>query len=262
MDSRYTLQIANVSDVGYVRSHNEDSTVSDATLGILVLADGMGGHNAGEVASAVAIDNIYNDIASGLQNNGSADLEQQIEQDHCHNLLLRAIHDANLNIYNIGQENEQCLGMGTTVVVALMHNDKIHIAHVGDSRLYRIRGHDLKQITRDHSLAQELVDRGLFSEEEALKNVPRNLITRALGLDKKTQVDITEKQIATGDIYLLCSDGLTDMVKDEEIHLTLGKYSANLAHAANELVRIANGYGGNDNISVILVKVLDAVATC
>jgi len=149
----------------------------------------------------------------------------------------------------------QCQGMGTTVVTAITFNDRISIANVGDSRLYRLRSDDFKQITKDHSLVQELIDRGLFSPEEAEKNAPKNLVTRALGLDSKVEVDIIEDQIDAGDIYLLCSDGLTDMVKDEEIHLTLSKYSANLALAADKLVEIAKEYGGKDNISVILARV-------
>ncbi len=257
MDRQYKLEVANVSDVGCKRPHNEDSTVSNAVLGIMVLADGMGGYKAGEVASAIAVTNIYNEVISGLKKLNPVGLDESTGLDR-HSVLIRdAVTDANSNIYKTAQEDEQCHGMGTTVVTALAYNNKISIAHVGDSRLYRVRADDFKQITKDHSLVQELIDRGLFSPEEAEKNAPKNLVTRALGIDSKVEIDIIEDQLAVGDIYLLCSDGLTDMVKDEEIHLTLSKYSANLAHTANKLVEIAKKYGGNDNISVILVRVTE-----
>ncbi len=255
MGSQFKLEVANVSDVGCKRPHNEDSTASNEALDILVLADGMGGYKAGEVASALAVTNIYNDVISGLQNSTTTGIDEASGLDR-HSILLRdAVNSANSSIYKTAQEDEQCHGMGTTVVTAIAFNDRISIANVGDSRLYRLRADDFKQITKDHSLVQELIDRGLFSPEEAEKNAPKNLVTRALGLDSKVEVDIIEDQIAADDIYLLCSDGLTDMVKDEEIHLTLSKYSANLAPAADKLVEIAKKYGGKDNISVILARI-------
>ncbi|MCK5498539.1 MAG: Stp1/IreP family PP2C-type Ser/Thr phosphatase [Gammaproteobacteria bacterium] len=255
MGSQFKLEVANVSDVGCIRPHNEDSTASNEALGILVLADGMGGYKAGEVASALAVTNIYNDVISGLQNSTTTGIDEASGLDR-HSILLRdAVNNANSSIYKTAQEDEQCHGMGTTVVTAIAFNDRISIANVGDSRLYRLRADDFKQITKDHSLVQELIDRGLFSPEEAEKNAPKNLVTRALGLDSKVEVDIIEDQIAADDIYLLCSDGLTDMVKDEEIHLTLSKYSANLVPAAEKLVEIAKKYGGKDNISVILARI-------
>ena len=148
----------------------------------------------------------------------------------------------------------QCQGMGTTVVVVLFYNNMVTVAHVGDSRVYRLRNGDLAQITNDHSLVQELIDRGFFTPEEAEANTPKNLVTRALGIDETVEVDISEETARPGDIYLLCSDGLNDMVDDEEIRLTLSKYSANLVEAAHELVRLANESGGKDNISVVLAR--------
>jgi len=255
VSSQYKLEVVNVSDVGCKRPHNEDSTASNQALGILVLADGMGGYKAGEVASAIAVTGIYNDIKSGLKNSKPKGIDDASGL-YKHSILIRdAVNRANSSIYNTAQSDEQCKGMGTTIVTAITYDDRISIAHVGDSRVYRVRGKDFKQITKDHSLVQELIDRGLFTPEEAEKNAPKNLVTRALGIDAKVEIDVIEDELAIGDIYLLCSDGLTDMVKDEEIHLTLGKYSANLAHAANELVEIAKKYGGKDNISVILARV-------
>lgn len=240
---QHKLEVANVSDVGCRRSNNEDSTASDAGLGILVLADGMGGHNAGEVASSIAVTSVYHDIILGLGN---------LEPDKCSQLIYEATNNANSIIYKVGKEYKQCEGMGTTIIVALVHDGKISIAHVGDSRLYRIRNNNFEQITKDHSLVQELVDRGLFSLEEAKKNAPRNLVTRALGLKAEVKIDIIEEQLAKNDIYLVCSDGLTDMVENEEIRLTLSRYSDNLIKAADKLVEKAKEYGGIDNISVIL----------
>lgn len=255
MSLQYTLEVANVSDVGSKRPHNEDSTASNEELGIMVLADGMGGYKAGEVASAIAVTHIYNKITSGLKNSDTNTDDDDSKLDP-HSILIRdAIDTANSSIYKAAQEDEQCQGMGTTIITVIAYNDRISIAHVGDSRLYRLRGDDFKQITKDHSLVQELIDRGLFTPEEAEKNAPKNLVTRALGIDTKVEIDVIEDRLIIGDTYLLCSDGLTDMVKDEEIHLTLSKYSANLALAADKLVEIANNYGGKDNISVILAHV-------
>jgi protein phosphatase len=129
------------------------------------------------------------------------------------------------------------------------------IGNVGDSRMYRLRAGKFEQATKDHSLIQELIDRGLYTPEEANAKMPKNLVTRALGLDNEVEVDIKEEQVQPGDIYLLCSDGLNDMVNDEEIHLTLSKYSANLAQTADKLVEFANKRGGKDNISIILVRI-------
>jgi serine/threonine protein phosphatase PrpC len=255
VSSQYKLEVINVSDVGCKRPHNEDSTASNEALGVLVLADGMGGYKAGEVASAIAVTGIYNDIKSGLKNSKLKGVDEASGLDKHSVLIKSAVNRANSSIYNTAQTDEQCKGMGTTVVTAITYNDRISIAHVGDSRLYRVRGKDFTQITKDHSLVQELIDRGLFSPEEAEQNAPKNLVTRALGIDAKVEIDVIEDELAEGDIYLLCSDGLTDMVKDEEIHLTLSKYSANLALAADKLVEIAKNYGGKDNISVILARV-------
>ena len=248
------LEIVNVSDVGKRRPHNEDSTLSDADTGLVILADGMGGYKAGEVASAIAVTTIHQEILNGLEqlkqektpDNPSLTPESWVVKD--------AIISANSGIYRSAQKDPQCQGMGTTIVVVLFYNNFMTIGHVGDSRLYRLRGNEFMQITKDHSLIQELIDRGLYSPEEAAKNTPKNLVTRALGIEPDVSVDIGEHPVLPGDIYLLCSDGLNDMVDDEEIHLTLSKYSANLVQAAEELVRLANAKGGKDNTSVILIR--------
>ena len=255
MDLSAKLEIANQSDVGLKRPHNEDSTITDGRNGIVILADGMGGYKAGEVASALAVTNTLFGITNGLKKLKGGQIDES--SGFCNeSLLIRdAITHANSVIYNTAKADPQCQGMGTTIVVGLFHNNVLSIAHVGDSRLYRIRNNELQQVTKDHSLIQEMIDRGLYTSEEAHANTPRNLVTRAMGIEADVDVDVVEETVLPDDIYLLCSDGLTDLVKDEEIHLTLSKYSANLAQTADELVKFANKRGGKDNTSIILVRI-------
>ncbi len=255
MDLSAKLEIANQSDVGLKRPHNEDSTITDGRNGIVILADGMGGYKAGEVASALAVTNILFGISNGLKKLKSGQIDEATGFCNESILIRDAITHANSVIYNTAKADPQCQGMGTTIVVGLFHNNVLSIAHVGDSRLYRIRNNELQQVTKDHSLIQELIDRGLYTAEEAHANTPKNLVTRAMGIEADVDVDVVEEVVLPDDIYLLCSDGLTDLVKDEEIHLTLSKYSANLAQTADELVKFANKRGGKDNTSIILVRI-------
>jgi len=250
------IEIVDVSDVGKRRPHNEDSTLCDLSEGIVILADGMGGYKAGEVASAIAVTTTHKKILDGLSkiHRGTTDKITGLSSEAA--VVREAIIHVNSEIYRLAQNDPQCQGMGTTMVVVLFHNNIVTIGHVGDSRLYRIRQNNFSQVTKDHSLIQELIDRGLYTREEALKTTPKNLVTRAIGIEPDVQVDIAEESVQPGDIYMLCSDGLNDMVDDEEIRLTLSKYSANLAQGANELVRLANKNGGKDNISVVLIRVL------
>ncbi len=252
------LEIANISDVGRRRPHNEDSTLSDIERGLVVLADGMGGYKAGEVASAIAVTTSHTAILEGLKNIKSAQTDKNTDLHAESTVVKDAIINANSNIYNSAQSDPECQGMGTTIVIALFYAGIVTIAHVGDSRLYRKRGRNFEQITKDHSLIQELIDRGLYTPEEAHAKTPKNLVTRALGIEEKVEVDVMEIPVLASDIFLLCSDGLNDMVDDEEIHLTLSKYSANLVQTAEELVRLANSYGGKDNTSIILVRVRES----
>lgn len=250
------IEIINVSDVGKRRPHNEDSTLCDLTNGVVILADGMGGYKAGEVASAIAVTTTHKKILEGLakpiQQPTASDAQLSPEAIAVKNAVIHV----NSEIYKAAQTDPQCQGMGTTLVVVLFHNNIATIAHVGDSRLYRIRQNVFSQVTKDHSLIQELIDRGIYTREEVLKNTPKNLVTRAVGIEPEVIVDVADETVYPGDIYMLCSDGLNDMVDDEEVHLTLSKYSANLAQAANELVRLANQKGGKDNISVVLIRIL------
>jgi PPM family protein phosphatase len=255
MDLSTKLEIVNQSDVGRKRPHNEDSTITDNQNGLVILADGMGGYKAGEVASALAVTNVLHGITEGLKKAKKGQIDEKT--GFCNESLVvrEMVVQANSDIYNTAKTDPQCQGMGTTIVVGLFHDNILSIAHVGDSRLYRLRNNELQQVTKDHSLIQELIDRGLYTPEEAHANTPKNLVTRAMGIEPDVDVDLVEESVLPDDIYLLCSDGLNDMVKDEEIHLTLSKYSANLAQTADKLVEFANKRGGKDNISIILVRI-------
>jgi len=173
-------------------------------------------------------------------------------------LLKKAVETAHSTVHQVAQSQPQCAGMGTTIVLCLMYEGVMSIAYVGDSRLYRLRGGKLEQITRDHSLVEELVARGHYTREDAQKLVRRNIVTRAVGIEPTVQVDLIEDTLENGDILLLCSDGLTDMVDDPTITATLAQFVGNLRNlgeAASELVAIANKHGGKDNVSVALARI-------
>lgn len=248
------IEAANCSDTGRKRHHNEDSAVTALELGLAVVADGMGGYKAGEVASAIAAYRVLEEVRGHLGDRNLDELDGDSGYSRASLLVRAAIQKANLEIFTKAQQIEQCSGMGTTVVAVLFYGDRVTIAHVGDSRVYRFRNEELTQVTSDHSLVQELIDRGFFTPEEAAESTPRNLVTRALGIEENVLVDISQESVREGDVYLLCSDGLNDMVNDEEIFLTLSKYSANLGEAARALVDLANENGGKDNVSVVLAK--------
>ena len=256
------IEIAGVTDVGRKRSHNEDSIASDSELGVAILADGMGGYKAGEVASQLAVQMIMDDLRTGLveARTGGKAAEDSSGYSAESMVLKSAIEKANEAIFRTAQSQPQCQGMGTTLVSAAFYDDRMAIAHVGDSRLYRLRAGSLEQLTSDHSLLQELVDKGFYTPEEAKQSLNKNLVTRAVGIELKVSPDLQEEVVLPGDLYLLCSDGLSDIVTDDEIHLTLDRYSANLADAAKALVQLANDHGGKDNISVILVRTLKPFA--
>jgi protein phosphatase len=176
-------------------------------------------------------------------------------------LLRNAIQRANHEIWHSSQTQPQYAGMGTTVVCCLFHEDRVSIAHVGDSRLYRLRGGLLEQVTTDHSLMAELVARGFYTREEARLSLNKNLVTRALGIEKKVEVALAEEPVLAGDTFLLCSDGLSDMVEDSDISLTISNFGANLQAAAEQLVQRANENGGRDNISAVLVQAVKPLTT-
>ena len=256
MDLSQALEITSCTDPGMVRAHNEDSIASDAANGLVVLADGMGGYNAGEVASGMATTVITTEMQQTLANVRPHDHDREANECVAARLIREQILKANTSIYQAAQSQPQYAGMGTTLVVCLYYDNRMMVGHLGDSRLYRLRGRDFSQVTRDHSLLQEQIDSGLITIEQAKNAQHKNLVTRALGIDPVVEPEIHEYETSPGDIYLLCSDGLCDMVDDEHIAMTLETLSANLKLAAQQLVQMANDNGGRDNVSVILVRVL------
>jgi serine/threonine protein phosphatase PrpC len=249
------LEIASCTDPGMVRSHNEDSIASDADKGLVVLADGMGGYNAGEVASGMATTVIITELQQLLEKAVPYAIDERSGEDVAHVLLREQIAKANTSIYQAAQSQPQYSGMGTTLVVALFYDNKMTVAHIGDSRLYRLRGDQFTQVTRDHSLLQEQIDSGVITPQQARQSQNKNLVTRALGIDPVVEAEIHDYTTEKGDIYLLCSDGLTDMVEPEVIGRVLRALGANPEAAADRLVQMANGNGGYDNVSVVVVRV-------
>ena len=256
MSLKGKIEITGKTDVGLVRDHNEDAISTETSLGLAILADGMGGHRGGEVASAITVSTIYDTLSKKLKTIN----EGAIDEKTGYSMESMTVHDAimlaNSNVFDSSSENEQYRGMGTTIVVVLFYNNRFTVAHVGDSRLYRIRDGVLEQLTRDHSLMQELVDRGFYTPEQARKSLNKNLVTRAIGIEENVLIDIQEDVAQIDDIYLLCSDGLSDMIEDDLIYETIKRNTDNLEKAATELIEEANRHGGKDNISVILARPL------
>jgi len=257
---RGKIKFAEISDTGMVREHNEDAIGSNHDMGLMVLADGMGGYNAGEVASGIAVQTITELAAEGAIREERNEVEPDSGLMRQTIVLRDAIARSNKIIFQTAQSQTHCEGMGTTLVASMFYDNRISIAHVGDSRAYRLRNDKFEQLTMDHSLLQELVDRGFYSEEEAQRSTNRNYVTRALGVEPSVEVEVQEHEVQTGDIYLLCSDGLPDMVEDEDIHLTISTFNASLDVVGQQLVQLANEHGGRDNVSVMLAEVVDSFA--
>ena len=248
-----------VSDVGKVRDHNEDAIGTQPEIGLWVLADGMGGYNAGEVASGIAVKTIIELVTEACKRPEKRNEIESTTGYMRQTIVLRdAIHRANKVINQTAQTQPQCEGMGTTLVASLFYDDRVSIAHVGDSRVYRLRGNRFEQITMDHSLLQELVDRGFYSQEEAQRSTNRNYVTRALGVEANVDVEVQEIEVQKGDYFLMCSDGLPDMVEDEDIHLTISTFNNDVKTIGEQLIKLTNDNGGRDNVSVILVRIADA----
>ena len=235
------------TDQGRVRKNNEDAVAFDAITGLCLLADGMGGYNAGEVASGMAVSSVQLALGNWLA------LGTQPSSSEMRRALEASVKNANKLVFDTACTSIDYQGMGTTLVVAIFQNDRLVLGHIGDSRCYRLRGRSLTQITRDHSLLQEHVDAGLITARQALSSPHKNLITRALGVEESVQVDIDEHRVELDDVYLLCTDGLHDMVPDTAI-LEILTGPELLADKARLLVESANAAGGHDNISVLLVR--------
>lgn len=244
---------AGISDVGLQRDHNEDSLVIVGKDGPFVVADGMGGHRAGDVASRLATEAIAEHFQSRVEH-GTGDRELQFSEDE--NRLVASIRTANRRILERSLRSKDLQGMGTTVVCALFVPDsnRMIIAHVGDSRAYRLRGGFLTQMTRDHSLFNDYLMAMPDLSEEQRSELPKNVITRALGMQDDIPVDLQTDEVHAGDVYVLCSDGLSGMVEDDDIVAALAD-PADLALACRLLVRRANENGGEDNVTALLVRV-------
>lgn len=239
------------TDCGLRRTNNEDAVVFDAIAKFAILADGMGGYNAGEVASSMAITLIQAELSAWL-----------LAEDHRANTravrytLENSVAKANQAIIDAAQANPDYAGMGTTLVVGVFLDKRLVLGHVGDSRCYRLRGEEFKQITRDHSWVQEQIDAGLIAPHQiAQAAIYRNLVTRALGVESLVSLEVGEYQVQPQDLYLMCSDGLSDMIGNDDIARILLTEST-LQQKATQLIDAANTQGGRDNISVLLTKAL------
>ncbi|MDH5765934.1 MAG: Stp1/IreP family PP2C-type Ser/Thr phosphatase [Gammaproteobacteria bacterium] len=252
MNLRDKITITGLTDPGIVRGHNEDTIGNNPELGLAVLADGMGGHKGGEVASALAVDTILTSLSKSLRTVNAGEIDEETGYSQGSIAVEQAIKEANNVIFDSASKNEQYEGMGTTIVVLLFYDNRFTVGHVGDSRLYRLRDSQLELLTRDHTLLQELVDRGFYTREEARNSMKKNLVTRAVGVSDTVEVDITEDTAAVDDIYLLCSDGLNDMIEDDLIEDVINNYKSNLNKIAEELIKQANQHGGKDNVSALL----------
>jgi len=248
------IEMVGMVDVGIKRTHNEDAIALAPDEGLAILADGMGGHNAGEVASGIAVETIRKQLRGLSERVAKVETsEGQMRPES--SLLQQAVMEANRRIYEQALAHPECSGMGTTVIAALFYRDMLTSVHVGDSRMYRLRDEYLTPVTEDHSLVQEQMRRGLVTPIDAQTSRMRNIVTRALGIEATVVPDVIENQTRPGDIYLMCSDGLTDVVPDEAIRLVLLEHQHNLKLAMQTLVDLAKDAGGPDNISVILIRV-------
>jgi protein phosphatase len=243
-----TIELSAAVDPGRARSNNEDSVALDNEVALAVLADGMGGYNAGEVASNMATSFIRTELGRWLREAQAhaSDTEIRRAMDIC-------VDNANRAIFNAANSNPQYAGMGTTLVVAVFRENRLLVGHVGDSRAYRMRGGRLQQITRDHSLLQEQIDAGLITPEQAAFSANKNLVTRAVGVEDTVLLETHQHEVQPGDIYLMCSDGLSDMLDDASIGQLLLAHDS-LTGACQALIDAANDAGGKDNISVVLVR--------
>ncbi len=243
------VEFFSVTDTGRARRNNEDAVTVDDAARIAVLADGMGGYNAGEVASSMAAERVREELGRRLRPLGAHADETDLKT-----ALLDAVDVANREVFDAAITHPEYQGMGTTLVVAHFRDDRVWIGHIGDSRAYRYRAGRLEQLTRDHSLLQEQIDAGLITAEQATYSMHKNLVTRAVGVDEVVDLEIHDHVLVPGDVVLLCSDGLSDMLTDDQMSELL-RTNDSLPDAGAMLVQAANAAGGRDNIAVILARV-------
>lgn len=243
------MQYYGMTDIGMHRKENQDRIEvpkENSNLNLFIIADGMGGANAGGVASQMAIEYVKNAILSGIE-------DTAYEREKIESLLKKAIVDANNYVYNKAKSKPEYEGMGTTISVALVIKNKVYIGHIGDSRIYRIRKHIMRQLTKDHSYVQELLNNKTITKEEAENHPQKNILLKVLGCELDVEPDIMVKGFMKDDILLLCSDGLTNMLSKDEIYDMISEGKNNLKDTCNNLISHSKDNGGYDNISVILV---------
>lgn len=252
------IRYAAKTDVGQKRNHNEDyfSLIEDEQL--FIVADGMGGHASGEVASKMAAETVGEFYQRTKDEDATWPYKVDRSLSYIENRLVCGIKLANFRIYESANRDIRYKGMGTTIVAAMIKGDKIYLAHVGDSRCYRIRGPKIEQLTRDHSLLEDYKEAKPDMTEEEQRNFPhKNVITRALGMRDTVQVDVKPHQILDGDYYVMCSDGLSGMVEDDQIREIIQK-TKTLERVVEELVDHANRAGGTDNITTLVLQCVAA----
>ena len=235
------------SDVGKVREMNQDYYYISNSLDevqLYILADGMGGYNGGEIASKIAVETAKNYIENNFK-------EIEKDRDSIIQLLGSSMEYANMVVYEKSKENAELQGMGTTLEICLIYNNKVYIGHVGDSRIYRIRKEFIRKLTQDHSYVQKLVADGTITKEEAAHHPQKNMLMKALGCNAFVEPDVMVKGFLKDDILIMCSDGLTNMVDQETIYKMASK---NIEQAPKDLVELANNNGGYDNITVVVIK--------
>lgn len=245
----HTIEVATRSHQGHVRRRNQDSLSIDSDLGVLVLADGMGGHRSGEVASRVAVEAAIADLLPAQREDAADSMESLLRVGH-------AVEVANKALLDMCSVHPELSGMGTTVVLAIFRDRRIYHAHVGDSRLYRVRYGRMRRLTRDHSLIQRMIDDGVFLNRNEAREagIRDNVLTRSLGMQRQADVDVGDALLEPGDTYLICSDGLHGLVPDAEIARILRDPDGDLEEQAQALIDAALQAGGRDNVSAILAR--------
>jgi protein phosphatase len=255
LDLKNAISVVRMSDVGKMRERNEDAVASDLSTGLVLVADGMGGYKAGDIASQMTALTVSAEVAE-LMHQLKKSKKKVVAATVAH-ILSKTVALANEIVYRTSQEHPVCAGMGTTFVGGIFSDNKIIVGHIGDSRLYRLRAGELKQLTEDHSLLQEQINAGLITQEQAKASNDGHLVTRALGTDPEVELELNEYDTEIGDYYLFCSDGLTDLVDDNEIQDVMIDAHDDIRLMAKNLVRLANKYGGTDNVSVVIAFVKD-----
>ncbi len=238
-----------ISDIGLVRQNNEDYWKSVAGLDFYVLADGMGGHRAGEVASKVAVDALCRLVKESFEH------PKQFSLEDTHSILEVALEQTNEIVYTMGRKDQELRGMGTTLCCLFFHPKGLVFAHVGDSRIYRFRNKKLELLTKDHSLLRELMDLGQLTESQAPEFLYKNIITKAIGTEPEVEPSVRVTEVTHDDIYLMCTDGVSDMLTTEEMEEIIN-YDTNIENKAKNMITQALKKGGSDNLTIVITKVI------